>query len=133
LALVIMSLIGRRHMDGESPWSTDALARELRMPMRAIDEVLQPLKTRGILTTTGDEPPGWLPLRDLQQVTTKELLDTVRAAGEDQHMSPDLMPETASIRQLLHRLDEAKASVLQNVTVKDLIKDMPERYGRTEP
>jgi len=133
LALVIMSLIGRRHMDGESPWSTDAFARELRMPMRAIDEVLQPLKTRGILTTTGDEPPGWLPLRDLQQVTTKELLDTVRAAGEDQHMSPDLMPETASIRQLLHRLDEAKASVLQNVTVKDLIEDMPERYGRTDP
>lgn len=127
LALVVMGMIGARHVNGQPPWNTAALARELRMPMRAIDEVLQPLKSRGILTSSGDEPPGWLPLRDLHEVSAKELLDTVRAAGEDEHMSPDLLPEAAPIRELLDRFDEATATALQEVSVSDLVAQLPEQ------
>ena len=103
LALVIMGLIGRRHLDGEAPWSIEGLARELGVPMRAIDEVLQPLRSDGLLKSTGDDPPGWLPLRDLQEVSARQVLDSVRAAGEDQHLNPGLMPESEQIRQLFQR------------------------------
>jgi membrane protein len=127
LALVVMSMIGSRHVQGQTPWTTAALARELRVPMRAIDEVLLPLKACGILTTTDDEPSGWLPLRDLHEVSAKELLDTVRAAGEDQHMSPNLLPEAAPVRELLDRFDEATATALQEVSAKDLVGELPER------
>ncbi len=126
LALVVMVMIGSRHVGGESPWTTAELARELHMPMRAIDEALQPLEARGILTTSGSEPAGWLPLRDLHEVSAKELLDTVRAAGEDQHMNPDLLPEAAPVRELLRRFDEAAATTLQEVSVNDLVSQLPE-------
>ena len=133
LALVMMGLIGQRHLAGQAPWTIDALARELRVPKRAIDEILQPLKTGGILTVTGDEPPGWLPLRDLQAVSAKELLDKVRTAGEDGHMNPGWLPETAPIRQLLDRAEEANAAVLQGVCVKDLVDDPSRRDAIREP
>ena len=133
LALVMMSLIGRHHMDGAAPWTTEALARELRMPRRAVDEVLLALQSRNILTTSGEEPPGWLPLRDLDKVSAKELLDTVRAAGEDQYMCPDLLPDSDAVRQLMRRCDEATEAALLEVSVKDLVWKLPERPRLTEP
>ena len=86
LALVMMSMIARHHLEGGAPWSTDALAHTLRMPVRAVDAVLGALRTRGILASTSDEPPAWLPARDLAGVNAKELLDAVRAAGEDRYL-----------------------------------------------
>jgi membrane protein len=133
LALVMMSLIGRHHMDGAAPWTTEALARELRMPRRSVDEVLLALQSRNILTTSGEEPPGWLPLRDLDKVSAKELLDTVRAAGEDQYMCPDLLPDSDAVRQLMRRCDEATEAALLEVSVKDLVWKLPERPRLTEP
>lgn len=120
LALVVMSLIARRHLDGAAPLSADELAQTLRMPMRAVDLVLDALRARGILACTGDEPPGWLPVRDLESASAKELLDAVRAAGEDRYLSVEALPAPAPVERLLRRSDEASASVLSEATLKDL-------------
>ncbi|MGH8736212.1 MAG: hypothetical protein ACREU5_03695 [Burkholderiales bacterium] len=127
LALVIMSLIARRHLDGAAPWSADELAQTLRMPLRAVDVVLEALRARGILACTGDEPPGWLPMRELAGVNAKELLDAVRAAGEDRYLSVEALPAPEPVEQLLKRYDEANASVLAKVTLKDLGASRSER------
>ena len=126
LALVIMSLIGRNYLDGRSPWSTDALARSLSMPTRAIDELLVALQARNMLTTTGDEPPGWLPVRDLDHVSANELLDMVRTAGEDQYLNTQALPASEAVAQVLRRYDEATEAGLRGVTVKDLAAAAPE-------
>jgi len=120
LALVLMSQIARRHLEGAAPWSADELAQTLRMPVRAVDVVLDALRARGILACTGDEPPGWLPVRDLESASAKELLDAVRAAGEDRYLSVEALPAPEPVERLLKRCDEASASVLGKVTLKDL-------------
>ena len=127
LALVIMSRIARRHLDGAAPWSADELAQSLRMPVRAVDVVLDALRTRGILVCTGDEPPGWLPVRELAGVNAKELLDAVRAAGEDRYLGVEALPAPQPVEQLLKRYDDAAAAVLAKVTLKDLGASSPER------
>jgi len=120
LALVIMSRIARRHLDGAAPLSADELAQALRMPMRAVDVVLDALRERGILACTGDEPPGWLPLRDLESASAKDLLDAVRAAGEDRYLSVQALPAPEPVERLLKLSDEALASALSGITLKDL-------------
>ena len=127
LALVMMSLIARSHLEGAAPWSADALAQTLRMPMRAVDALLEALRARGILARTGDDPPGWLPVRELAGVSAKELLDAVRAAGEDRYLSVEALPASEPVERLLKRCDEASASVLAKVTLKDLAANPPER------
>ena len=125
LALVIMSLIGRHHLEGKSPWGTDALGRELRVPIGAIDHILMALQARGILTTTSDEPPGWLPVRDLGQVSAKEVLDTVRAAGEDEYMKADALRGPQAVDRVLQRYDEAAEETLRGVSIMDLAGEPP--------
>jgi len=127
LALVIMSLIARNHLEGAAPWSTDALAQTLRMPVRAVDVLLEALRARGILACTGDDPPGWLPVRDLAAVSAKDLLDAVRAAGEDRYLSAGALPGPEPVEQLLKRYDDAMKTALGKVTLKDLAASPPAR------
>ena len=82
--------------------------------------VLDALRERGILACTGDEPPGWLPQRDLESASAKDLLDAVRAAGEDRYLSVEVLPAPEAVERLLERSDEALASALSGITLKDL-------------
>ena len=120
LALVIMSQIARRHLDGAAPLTADELAQTVRMPMRAVDVVLDALRERGILVCTGDVPPGWLPLRDLESASAKDLLDAVRTAGESRYLSVAALPAPEPVERLLKLSDEALASALSGITLKDL-------------
>ncbi len=126
LALIIMSLIGRYHLEGKTPWSLDALSRELRMPIRTVDEVLIGLRDRQILTTTGDEPPGWLPVRDLDQVSVKDVVDTVRTLGENNYLRPETLRGPHSVERLLQRAEGAAESALRDTTIKDLATEPEE-------
>jgi membrane protein len=127
LALVMMSMIARHHLEGAAPWSSDALAQTLRMPVRAVDAVLGALRARGILASTGDEPPAWLPARELAGVSAKDLIDAVRAAGEDRYLGIGALPGPEPVERLLKRYDEAAASALGKVTLKDLGTNPPAR------
>ena len=97
------------------------------MPVRAVDAVLGALRARGILAFTGDVPPAWLPARDLATVNAKDLLDAVRAAGEDRYLSVDALPGSEPVERLLKRYDEVAGPVLAKVTLKDLGASPPER------
>jgi membrane protein len=125
LALVIMSMIGRYHFEGRSPWSSDALSQMLRMPFRSVEDVLTALRERNILTTTGDDPPGWLPVRDLDQVSVKDVLDAVRAAGEDKSLKPEALRGPVSVEQVVARYDSAVEEALRGTTVSDLASERP--------
>lgn len=127
LALISMSLVARHHLEGRAPWTAEALAQALRVPMRAVDVVLGALQAGGILARTADEPPGYLPVRDLDQVRAKELLDAVRVAGEDRYLSAAHLPGPEPVEQLIARLDQAAEAALRELTVRDLAGALPER------
>jgi len=129
LALVTMSLVARHHLEGRAPWTADALAQTLHMPMRTVDIVLGALQDGGILARTADDPPGYLPVRELDRVTVKDLLDAVRAAGENRFMSVAALPAPEPVEQALARLEQAAEGALRDLTVRDLagsVTELPE-------
>jgi hypothetical protein len=84
------------------------------------------LQARNILTTTGDEPPGWLPVRDLEEVSANELLDTVRTVGEEQYLNTQALQTPDAVARVLERYDEAAEAALRGVTAKDLAATLAE-------
>lgn len=126
LALLIMSLVARHHIAGHTPWTSEALARALRVPMHAVDVVLEALETHRILSSTGDESTAWLPARDLAHVSAKELLDAVRAAGEERYVDADALPGPEAVEQLVQRYENAIGAALNDISVKDLAGTLPD-------
>ncbi len=120
LALLIMSLIGQHHAEGRPPWTLQQVTQRLRVPMYGVERVLDALHQGGLLVQSNDDPPGYLPARDLANVSVKDVLDTVRSAGEDRFLSPDRLPAPGEVEDVIQRLDETARQTVGNISVKEL-------------
>ena len=123
LALAIMSLIGEHYVAGRPAWSMRQLTQALGVPMHAVQAVLDALERTNLLVESNDEPPAYLPARDLGAIEVRQLLDAVRCAGEDRFLNPAALPVSEPVAQVLSRIEHALSASMVNVTVKDLASD----------
>ena len=122
IALMAMALIGRRYYDGGPGWNGHALAQYLRVPVIAMDTVLNVLEAGGFLKQTDDEPPLYLPARPLETTSVAELLDAMATAGERQpYLTYGRIPPDGTVDHLLAEVDQARSGVANGVMLKDLI------------
>jgi membrane protein len=123
LALVIMSLIGGHYVAGRPAWTMRQLTQGLGVPMHAVDVVLAALEQAKLLVESNDDPPAYLPARDLGAISVRQLLEAVRSAGEDRFLNPAGLPVSERVDQILTRLEQALNASMGSVTVKDLAAD----------
>jgi membrane protein len=126
LALVLMSMIARRHLEQSSPWSAEALAQTMHVPLRSVRMLLGVMTTGGVLVRTSEEPSGYVPARDLGTLTLKELLETVRTIGENRFLNVASLPAPEVVEDVIRRADRAVEAALGGMTVKDLAGAPPE-------
>jgi membrane protein len=122
LALLIVALVGRNFYGAANApaWTLEMLARQLDMPLEALQPVLQVMVEHGFVTETADEPPRYLPARAFETVSVKELLDAIRGAEEDLVLRVERLPGDPPVDALLARLDTANADSLHGQTLRDL-------------
>jgi membrane protein len=120
LALSVMSLVAGRFLAGERTPSLEDFTRLLRVPMHALQIVLDGLECQGLLVQSGDEPPLYLPARDPSLISVTQVLDTARSAGEDRFMSPAALPAPQPVDDMLDRMGQAIESAVGDVTLRDL-------------
>ncbi len=122
LALVIVYLIGERHVRGERPWTSTGLARRLRIPTEPLAAVLEMLCRHGLLVRTDASPPGYVPRRDLTRVRINDVLDVVRGQGRTRRqLSAQDLPPTPLVDRVLADMEAAMASALGERTVGELV------------
>jgi membrane protein len=131
LALTLMGMIARQHLYGGPPWTLERFTQQLGVTMHSADLVLDALCDSGLLAVSGEEDPGYLPARDLEAVSIKQLLDAVRRAGEDPALTPNSLPVPVPVEMVLQKLEEATASAVEAVTLRDLAG--PPLDGAAEP
>jgi len=121
VALMLMYLIGSAYRDGGAAWTFSSLTQRLGVPTYALQRVLASIEQGGLLAQTGDDPPAYLPSRDIGSITLKSLLHTVRTAGEEQYLGPQSLPAPAEIESILARVNLAFEEQLDELTVRDLL------------
>ncbi len=122
LALLIMSLIGRNYYDGGPAWNLHDLARELRVPVDGVEEILDGLEAGDLLKQTADTPATYLPARPLDEMRLKTVIDAARRAGESSRISLERISSRQNVNRVLRQLDEAAAGALEGETVRALAR-----------
>ncbi len=125
LGLSVMDLVVRRFLAGEAAPDQLALTRRLKVPIHVMGVVLDALERRGLMVATADESPAYLPARDPARITVAEVIETVRAAGEDGFLSPSVLPALGSVDEVLVQLEQAAVSSLDNMSLRDLAERTP--------
>lgn len=122
LALSAMEQVARRFMAGEAAPTQQMLTQQLRMPTHVLSVVLDALEDKALLVVTGDDPPCYLPARDPAHILVGEVLETVRAAGEDRYLSPAAMPAEPVVESVMVRLAQAADDALAGLSLRDLVQ-----------
>jgi membrane protein len=121
VALMLMYLIGESYRDGAPTWTFAGLTQRLGVPAYALQSVLDALESGGLLLQTGDDPPAYLPSRDIGSILLKDLLFAVRTAGEERYLGPQALPAPAEIEAILARASLAFEEDVSELTVRDLL------------
>jgi membrane protein len=126
VALMLMYLIGSTYRDGGTAWTFASLTQRLGVPSYALQMVLAALEQGGLLLRTGDDPPAYLPSRDLGSIALKDLLLALRTAGEEHYLGPEAVPAPAEIESILARVDLALEEQVRELTLRDLVTPPPQ-------
>ena len=118
-------MIGNTYRDGDPAWTFSGLTRRLGVPTYALQGVLAALERGGLLLQTGDDPPAYLPSRDIGSIALKDLLLALRTAGEEHYLGPEAVPVPAQIESILARVDLALEEQVRELTLRDLVAPAP--------
>ena len=120
LALLAMTVIGQRYYRNGSTWTIDELAQHLHAPVAALSMVMDACTQSGLIAQTDDRPPRLIPARPLETTPVAELLAAVRTGEETTHLHISQLPGQGEVDKLTACLDQALATALQGITLKDL-------------
>lgn len=118
-AVSVMVLIASHYYEGRRAWTEDALARRLGAGWEQIEDILAVFRKKGLLIETADEPPAYVPARDLDTILLRDVYDAVRQVPEgDGRLAVTAAPAEAVVREV----DEAITGVLKDRSLKDIVR-----------
>lgn len=129
LALEIMSIVGHRLYSNKPPISVNGLVESLKLPKQSIEQQISLLEAHGMLLKTDLEDLTYAPARALEELTLKEVINSVREPDPNSLMKATLNKRFTTINNLLYTVDNEMDRVLGAKTIKDIIK---EQYGDAE-
>jgi len=121
LAILVMFLIGDNFYHDRKPWNLDSLLNQLNFPLEPVQDVLTALEDHGFLLQTGDDPPAFLPAKDLENIKLRELLSSVRIAEEASYAIEDKFMLNSEVDLIMQKVDSAIDDALADKTLKSLI------------
>jgi membrane protein len=119
LALEMMRRVGEAYQNGDNQGTLENIATQLSLPLEVVSDVSQILLSYGLLVQAGDQSPYFVPGRDLQKITVKEVLDAVGGEPKPEQSGVNFAGE--AVVEVLQQLDEATQECLEDKTIKDLL------------
>lgn len=129
LALGAVYLIGRRFYAGEPPMTVEDLAQALRVPVDAVEQVLDPLQHGGLLAVTGDAPPAYLPGCPWERASVHDVLDACHRAGIGGAPTQPTGTSLPAVDDVMRRQAAVGAQTFGATTLKSLTTGAPEDDG----
>ncbi len=121
LAFSVMFLICYNFHHNKKPWSLNSLVERMDLPVEPIYDVLNVLEQNNLIIETHDDPPAYSPARDIDTITLKEFLRSVRANEKEAYAVEKKIYFIPEIDEVMKMLDEAISNSLGDKTLKSLV------------
>jgi membrane protein len=121
LSFLVMFLIGDNFHGDKPPWTLSDLVNRLDLPLEPVQDVLSGLKKNGLIIETGDDPPSYVPAKDIATITLREFFRSVRVAEEVSYSIESGLLSRPEVDGVISRVDSAIDTALGDETLKDII------------
>ena len=120
VALRLMTFIGRRFVQGESPPNIVEIGEALVVPTRLVQHIMQILSAARLVVEVAGSDPAYLPARPLESITCHDILLAMRAS-QGQELATRDEPTRAEVYGEFHRIQEAERQAASSVTMLTLV------------
>jgi len=122
LALLMTSHAARRFEHGEPPLTAAEMTEQLKVPVRAVRDILFELVEAGILSETYTGQPkerAYQPAMDIGQLTASRVMEALDRRGSA-HTTVSKTREFNRISEMLDRFQETLKQNPENILLKDI-------------
>jgi membrane protein len=120
LVLLIMFLIADNFHRNARPWKLEPLSSRLNLPATIVRDMFTMLEKSGLIIPSHEEPPAYLPAKDLEIISVKEILDVVRIF-DDEGLAGNKFIAIPEVDGLIKQLDDAFSQSVKDETLKSLV------------
>ncbi len=124
-AVTAMYLIGHSFYHGGPQWTLNSIAEQTGLPLEILREVIEALRTKGLVLSSCDEPPGFAPAKDLEKIAVREVIESVRMSQAEPYAPEMGQPSFPEVEKTMKLIDEAIVDALKKETVATLVKRHP--------
>lgn len=117
--------IGQHHYQRKEAWTIPQLAQKLGITFETMKLVILTLKDAGYLTQSNHTPPRFSPGCPFGVTPIIAALQSMRTAGERRYISMSQVAQDPIPKGLMERLEKARESVLQEMTIKEFVLGAP--------
>ena len=121
MALLVMYLVTYNHHHNLRPWTEYALSERIDTPVGPLQRLLKLLVDGGFLVSTAEDPPTYLPARDIETILVADLVASVREAEESDVLAQDRLISIEPVNEVVDRLQTAMAATLSNQNFKSMV------------
>ena len=121
VAVTVMYLIGYNFYHGRHLWSLPALTERIGLPPEFVKDAVSALTAKGLVLSSGDEPPALVPAKDVGNILLKEVVASVRISETGPYSGERKQFSFPEVDRVIRQMDDAVNTSLEKNTVRDLI------------
>ena len=121
MAVQALLLVHEAFERGQTPWTEEALARRLHVPMESMAEISSALCDAGLLTFTTGSPSRFVPGRPADKTDLADIFAAVRTKRHSRSISDGSLAHEPRIEAFFEKLDERQAEVVDSISIASLM------------
>lgn len=118
---------------GQTPWTEEALARRLHVPMEAMGEISAALCEAGLLTFATGTPSRFVPCRPADKTQVADVLTAIRKKRYSRSVADSTLAHEPRVDALFDKADERQAELIGSVTIAALMATNEVEPGAEQP
>ena len=121
LALLIMTLITRNFYEKRPPWTVEALAQHLGLPVDAITPLTERLIEAELIAHADKSRTGLLPAQPPEKLKLRDIIAVARTIGENSYLNLRRLPPDPQVDNAFANLEQSMQNSLHEQTIKQLL------------
>ncbi len=115
-----MYMISYSFYNGKNRYSFDKLSQELKLPNHEIYDSLEKLEKNNFIVKTDDDPPSYIPAKDLENIKINEL---IKISRENEHTEEieKIYLSNPVINKITDKIEKSINEALEDNSFKDLL------------
>ena len=120
VCLVMLTVVHRSFHTGDTSWTSLRLSRRLGIPTQTVELITDPLRRAGFVAWAGDDK-CLVPTRPADMTQVAEVLGVIMTDDHKGAADDSTLGKDAAVHDLLQSISAAEGTVLQKLTIADLI------------